>query len=100
MNSVAWYVAIGSDIRGAGNASRDACRQFNDKPGSAKARAVVGSNGPIVCFDDRPRDRQAQPHSRLLGRKKTVEQARQMLRVDARAAVFHNTADRFGIDLL
>ena len=74
------------------------CRQLDDKSGPAEGRFVVGSNDPIVCFNDRPGDRQAQAHAGFFGRKEAVEQTRQMLRVDAGAAVFDDAAYRLRID--
>lgn len=77
---------------------RKACRQLDDKSGPAEGRFVVGSNDPIVCFNDRPGDRQAQAHAGFFGRKEAVEQTRQMLRVDAGAAVFDDAAYSLRID--
>src|SRR3954447_10989762 len=73
--------------------------QLDDKPGPAEGRLAVGPNDPVVRFDDRPGDRQAQTHAALLGRKETVEQTRQVLRIDAGAAVFDDAAYRLRIDL-
>jgi hypothetical protein len=81
-------------------AHRKACRQLDDKSGPAEGRFVVGSNDPIMRFNDRLSDRQAQSHAGLLGRKKAVEQTRQMLSVDAGAAILDEAAHRLRVDLL
>ena len=43
---------------------------------------------PPCAINDRSGNRQAQAHAGLFSRKEAGEQTRQMLRVDARAAVF------------
>src|SRR6266478_9935384 len=50
--------------------------QFENKPRAAECGLIVGSNAPIVRFDDRLGHRQAQAHAGLLGRKETIEQMR------------------------
>src|SRR5258708_29197334 len=50
--------------------------QLENKPCAAQCRLIVGSNAPIVRFDDRLGDRQAQAHAGLLGRKEAIEQMR------------------------
>ena len=65
-----------------------------------RVELIVGPNAPIMGFDDRARDRQAETHARFLGRKETIEQSWQMLCINARAAIFDNAAHRLLIDFL
>ena len=51
-------------------------------------------------LNDQLRDRQAETHAGLLGRKEAVEHMRQVLRINTRAAVFDDTAHGLRIDLL
>ena len=61
---------------------------------------IICSNASTVRLDDRLSNRQAQAHAGLLGRKEAVEQTRQVLSVDARAAIFDDPPNRLLIYLL
>jgi hypothetical protein len=78
-------------------AHRKACRQLDDKSGPAEGRFVVGSNDPIMRFNDRLSDRQAQSMPVSLVVKKLSNRRGS---VDAGAAILDEAAHRLRVDLL
>jgi hypothetical protein len=53
-----------------------------------------------MSLDNKPTDCQPQTHAGVFGREKAVEQARQMLGIDPRAAILNNAAQSLKIEQL
>jgi hypothetical protein len=70
-----------------------------DAEGGAVACPAHRGDRASVRLDDGASDRQPEPHSLLLRAEKRLEDLRQVLRVDARAAVVHADDDRMRIGL-
>jgi hypothetical protein len=78
----------GADLFGA---SRE---QIKAETGSAQGGIVVCTDAPAMRFDNGPTDGQTHTHAGVSGREKAVEKAREMLRIDAGAAVLDAAAYR------
>src|SRR5262245_46839183 len=75
--------------RGLFGAARE---QIKAETGPAQGGIVVRTNAPAMCFDNGPTDGQTHTHAGVFGREEAIEKAREMLRINTRAAVFDAAA--------
>jgi hypothetical protein len=65
-------------------------RQCEAETGAAACRSIVGSNASAMRFNNGTGNGQTKSHPRALGCEETVKEMIEMLRLDARAAVFES----------
>jgi hypothetical protein len=68
--------------------------QIKTETGAAQSRIVIRTNATAMSFENGLTDGQTHPHAGIFGCEKAIEKTREMLRIDARAAVLDAAAHR------
>jgi hypothetical protein len=79
--------------RVSGLARRVGCRRQREaETRAAEGRLVVCLDLSAMRFDDGSGNGKSHPHATVVGREKTLKELREMIRLDARTAIFQRAA--------
>ena len=70
----------------------DCCRQREAEARAAEGGLVVRPDLSAMRFDDGSGNGKSHPHATVVGREKTLKELREMIRLDARTAIFQRAA--------